>query len=96
MKPVPSPSINLFYPDQTMTYDYENNAGCLNDGNEPAWMAANPTVWLASTLEKWCVYLSLNLTLITFNTYSFTTLYIHMQLQDPLLVELRLLHGSRS
>jgi hypothetical protein len=51
---VPSPSINLFYPDQTFIYEYET--GCLNDGNEPAWMVANPTNWLSSTLEKWCVY----------------------------------------
>lgn len=49
--PTPSPSINLFYPDQT------NNgfdSGCLNDGAQPAWMEANPTNWMFSTLDRCC------------------------------------------
>jgi len=49
--PTPSPSINLFYPDQS-TSGWES--GCLNDGAQPAWMEANPTTWLFSTLDKCC------------------------------------------
>ena len=46
--PTPSPSINLFYPDQS------NSGACLNDGGQPAWMEANPSAWLFTTLEKCC------------------------------------------
>eukprot|EP00956_Cyclotella_meneghiniana_P035396 scaffold114420_cov67-Cyclotella_meneghiniana.AAC.1 len=46
--PTPSPSINLFYPDQS------ESGKCLNDGGQPAWMEANPSAWLSTTLEKCC------------------------------------------
>lgn len=49
--PTPSPSVNLFYPDQSQS-GFES--GCLNDGEQPAWMEANPTAWLFSTLDKCC------------------------------------------
>ena len=39
----------LFYPDWAGT-----NKGCLNDGNEPNYMAANPTQWMHSTLDSCC------------------------------------------
>ena len=49
--PTPSPSINLFYPDQSTT-GWES--GCLNDGAYPGWMDQNPSTWLFSTLDKCC------------------------------------------
>ena len=49
--PTPSPSIYLFYPDyESSGYDQ----GCLNDGNQPSYMDANPTNYLFSTLDKCC------------------------------------------
>jgi hypothetical protein len=49
--PSPAPSIHLFYPDWSSS-GYEQ--GCLNDGNQPAYMEANPTNYLHSTLDKCC------------------------------------------
>eukprot|EP00804_Cyclotella_cryptica_P017072 CCRYP_003317-RA/>CCRYP_003317-RA protein AED:0.06 eAED:0.06 QI:0/1/0.5/1/1/1/2/198/460 len=47
--PAPSPGSGLYYPDWT-----GSNEGCLNDGNEPDYMAANPTLWMHSTLDSCC------------------------------------------
>jgi hypothetical protein len=47
--PAPSPGSGLYYPDWAGA-----NEGCLNDGNEPDYMAANPTQWMHSTLDSCC------------------------------------------
>jgi hypothetical protein len=47
--PAPSPGSGLYYPDWAGA-----NEGCLNDGAEPAYMKANPTQWMHSTLDACC------------------------------------------
>ena len=42
-------SSGLFYPDWS-----GSNEGCLNDGSEPAYMLANPTMWMFDTLAACC------------------------------------------
>jgi len=34
--------------------DWETSDTCVNDGNEPAYMSANPEAWLHATLESCC------------------------------------------
>jgi hypothetical protein len=50
--PAPAPSspvVGLFYP------DWEgSNEGCLADGNEPAYMKANPGLWMYNSLSECC------------------------------------------
>ncbi|KAK1742774.1 DUF285 domain-containing protein [Skeletonema marinoi] len=41
--------VNLFY-----AIWVEGNEGCRNDGDEPDYMAVNPTEWLSSTMEACC------------------------------------------
>ncbi|KAL7478606.1 hypothetical protein ACHAW6_004371 [Cyclotella cf. meneghiniana] len=49
--PYPPTNIHMFYPDWSAEgFDQ----GCLNDGKEPAYMLANPSAWLHSTLRKCC------------------------------------------
>ncbi|KAL3798157.1 hypothetical protein HJC23_005718 [Cyclotella cryptica] len=46
---VPLPGSGLYYP------DWEGaNTGCLNDGQEPEYMASNPTLWMYTTLSECC------------------------------------------
>eukprot|EP00956_Cyclotella_meneghiniana_P004011 scaffold4865_cov83-Cyclotella_meneghiniana.AAC.9 len=44
-----SASAGLYYPDWS-----GDNEGCLNDGNEPAYMAQYSTLWMHATLESCC------------------------------------------
>jgi hypothetical protein len=47
--PTPPEETFLFYPDWSNGGD-----GCLNDGNEPDYMAVNPGAYMSSTLDKCC------------------------------------------
>eukprot|EP00984_Skeletonema_dohrnii_P010172 scaffold3958_cov131-Skeletonema_dohrnii-CCMP3373.AAC.2 len=42
-------SVNLFYPEWV-----KGSEGCRNDGDEPDYMAVNPTEWLSSTRDACC------------------------------------------
>ena len=44
-----SASAGLYYPDWS-----GDNEGCLNDGNEPAYMTQYSTLWMHATLESCC------------------------------------------
>ena len=47
----PPTNIHIFYTDWSAEgFDQ----GCLNDRKEPAYMLANPSAWLQSTLSKCC------------------------------------------
>ena len=41
--------MHLYYPDWS-----PGGTGCVNDGNEPAYMSANPSWYLYSTLDDCC------------------------------------------
>ena len=46
---VPSSVAGLYYP------DWEGaNTGCLNDGNQPAYITSNPSLYMYSTLSECC------------------------------------------
>jgi hypothetical protein len=48
--PAPTPTTSgLWYPDWA-----GSNDGCIADGNEPDYMAQNPTLWMYSTLSECC------------------------------------------
>jgi hypothetical protein len=47
--PTPSSPAGLFYPDFS-----GQNTSCLADGNEPAYMKANPSLWMYTTLSDCC------------------------------------------
>jgi hypothetical protein len=53
----PSPAVSnetvaksAFYPDW-----YGDNLGCLNDGNPPEWIMANPSYYMSDKLEVCCI-----------------------------------------
>jgi hypothetical protein len=45
----PTSTSGLYYPD----WEGENN-GCVNDGNAPAYIVSNPSLWMFSTLSACC------------------------------------------
>ncbi|EED86394.1 predicted protein [Thalassiosira pseudonana CCMP1335] len=47
--PTPPEETFLFYPVWA-----SGSEGCLNDGNEPSYMSANPADYMSSTLDKCC------------------------------------------
>ncbi|KAL9179689.1 hypothetical protein ACHAXT_008979 [Thalassiosira profunda] len=49
MAPTDPETMHLYYPDWS-----PGGTGCVNDGNEPAYMSANPSWYLYSTLDDCC------------------------------------------
>jgi hypothetical protein len=49
----PTSTSGLYYPD----WEGANN-GCLNDGNAPAYIVSNPSLWMFSTLDACCEYMN--------------------------------------